>query len=150
MAPEIKAFPIVVGFGRSTGSFTGERVELFLCGSANRNRDAQCNQYGVSHIVSPRSFRDLCAEVLLARANSAGPARVADRPPSALKGLRPSDVRRRVGLANGNQRVASRAGAVSAEIACATAWNANRIGNAGGIEICAEDARMRVAHISQT
>ena len=102
--PEIKAFPIVAGFGRFTDSFAGECVELFLCGSANRNRDAQCNQYGVPHIISPRSFLNLFAEVLW-RALIRRCSRVWRI--IRLKRAQRTHVRRRVGLANGNQRVAA-------------------------------------------
>ena len=107
MAPEIEAFPIVAGFGRCTGGFPGERVGFFLCGSTNRNRDAQCNQYGVSHLVSPRSFFDLCAEILLARVIRRGARACGESFASSALWGRTSDVRRRVGLANGNQRVAA-------------------------------------------
>ena len=106
MAPEIKAFPIVAGFDRCTGGFAGERVELFLCGSANRNCDAQCNQYGVPHIVSPRSVRDLRAEVLWRALIRPCPRVWRIVRLKRAKRAQASDVRRRVGLANGNQRVA--------------------------------------------
>lgn len=77
------------------------------------------------------------------------PTRSADRPPR--NALRASWRCQAEGGARERKLTrGERVGTVSARDACATKWNANRVGNAGGIARFAAPARLSVAQISQT